>query len=89
MTLKGKKQERLFIDILFIHCNMAIKPMNEYYDSIIIENKKKKKNVPFLLDMLDDRQKVELVEYLKSHPLLSVDNNIADTLQRVIYLLSI
>lgn len=89
MTLKGKKQERLFIDILFIHCNMAVKPMNEYYDSIIIENKKKKKNVPFLLDMLDDRQKVELVEYLKTHPLLSVDSNIADTLQRVIYLLSI
>lgn len=69
---------------------MAIKPMDEYFDSILKENKRKKyKSVELLVSMLDSRQHPELIKYLELHPLLCVDDNIMDTLKRVNALLSI
>lgn len=69
---------------------MAIKPMDEYFNSILKENKRKKyKSVELLVSMLDSRQHPELIKYLELHSLLCVDDNIMDTLKRVNALLSI
>ena len=66
---------------------MAIKPMDQYFDRIIEANKKRKyKDIPFLLDMLDTRQQQELVKYLK---LRAIDENIKSTLTKVLLLINL
>ena len=61
--------------------------MDQYFDRIIESNKKwKYKDITFLLDMLDTRQKQELVTYLK---LRAIDENIKSTLTKVLLLINL
>lgn len=69
---------------------MAIKPMDEYFDSIIKANSKRKwDDVAFMFDMLDEQQKRNFISYLENNPAYQLDRNISDTHKRVSALLSI